>query len=136
MTPAPLVVVVEDDPASRRTLGRVLRAGGFEPATYASAEDYLAAPPADAPLGMVLDVHLGLMSGLDLQLRLRRSGSTLPIIVITALDDARSQQQAESQGCLAFLRKPCEASTILGLLRTISPVGWTHLPDARVTNVQ
>lgn len=136
MTPAPLVVVVEDDPASRRTLGRVLRAGGYEPATYASAEDYLAAPPADTPLGMVLDVHLGLMSGLDLQQRLRRSGSTLPIIVITALDDARSQQQAESQGCLAFLRKPCEASTILGLLRTISPVDWTHLPGARVTNVQ
>jgi FixJ family two-component response regulator len=50
-----LVVVVEDDAASRRTLGRVLRAGGFEPVMYESAEDYLASPPDHDPLGMLVD---------------------------------------------------------------------------------
>jgi len=136
MSLLPCVVVVEDDAGSRRTLARVLRAGGFEAASYATAEDYLAAPPAEPPLGMVLDVHLGPMSGLDLQRRLRRAGSTLPIIVITALDDPRAQQQAESQGCLAFLRKPCEAETILDLLRSITPVTWETECTPRVTNVQ
>jgi FixJ family two-component response regulator len=68
---------------------------------------------------MLLDVHLGGMSGLDLQRRLRNEGSTIPVIIITAFDDARSRQQAERLGCVAYLNKPCEAETILALLRRI-----------------
>ena len=71
----PLVVVIEDDPASQVTLSRVLRAGGYEAAVYGSAEDYLSSPPSSLPIGMVLDVHLGPMSGIDLQRQLRTEGS-------------------------------------------------------------
>jgi FixJ family two-component response regulator len=116
----PLVVVIEDDPASQRTLARVLRAGGYESAIYASAEDFLSSPPDATPIGLLLDVHLGGMSGLDLQRRLRKEGSTLPVIIITAFDDARSREQAERLGCVAYLRKPCEAATILSLLRDLA----------------
>jgi FixJ family two-component response regulator len=112
----PLVVVIEDDPASQKTLARVLRAGGYEAATYGSAEEFLSCPPRSAPIGVLLDVHLGGMSGLDLQRRLKNEGSTLPVIIITAFDDARSREQAERLGCVAYLRKPCEAETILTLL--------------------
>jgi FixJ family two-component response regulator len=115
----PLVVVVEDDPASQKTLARVLRAGGYEPAIYSSAEEFLARPPASSALGLLLDLHLGGMSGLELQRRLRDDGSTLPVIIITAFDDARSRERAERLGCVAYLRKPCEAETILGLLRDL-----------------
>jgi FixJ family two-component response regulator len=111
-----LVVVIEDDSASQKTLARVLRAGGYEPATYASAEAFLADPPSIPPLGLLLDVHLGGMSGLELQRRLKSEGSNLPVIIITAFDDARSREQAERLGCVAYLRKPCEAGTILALL--------------------
>jgi FixJ family two-component response regulator len=117
----PLVVVIEDDPASQKTLARVLRAGGYEPATYASAEEFLSAPPRSSPVGMLLDVHLGGMSGLDLQRHLRNEGSTLPVIIVTAFDDARSREKAEGLGCVAYLRKPCEAETILALLRRLAP---------------
>jgi len=116
----PLVVVIEDDPASQRTLARVLRAGGYEAATYASAEDFLCSPPPSHPIGMLLDIHLGGMSGLDLQRQLRSEGSTLPVIIITAFDDLLSRQQAERLGCVAYLRKPCEAETILALLRSLA----------------
>jgi FixJ family two-component response regulator len=68
---------------------------------------------------MLLDVHLGGMSGLDLQRRLKNEGSTLPVIIITAFDDARSREQAERLGCVAYLRKPCPAETILGVLRRL-----------------
>jgi FixJ family two-component response regulator len=115
----PLVVVIEDDLASQKTLVRVLRAGGYDSATYDSAEDFLASPPRSSPIGLLLDVHLGGMSGLDLQRRLRNEGSTLPIIIITAFDDARSREQAERLGCVAYLRKPCAAETILDLLRRL-----------------
>jgi FixJ family two-component response regulator len=112
----PLVVVIEDDPAAQKTLARVLRVGGYEAAVYASAEDYLAAPPPSSPLGLLLDVHLGGMSGLDLQRRLKEEGSTVPVIIITAFDDPRGREQAERLGCAAYLLKPCDAETILALL--------------------
>jgi FixJ family two-component response regulator len=112
----PLVVVIDDDSASQKTLARVLRAGGYETAVYASAEEYLAAPPLSSPLGLLLDVHLGGMSGLDLQRRLRAEGSTVPVIIITAFDDAGGREQAERLGCTAYLQKPCDAETILALL--------------------
>jgi FixJ family two-component response regulator len=112
----PLVAVVEDDPASQKTIARVLRAGGYEAAIYTSAEEFLSAPP-ESPIGLLLDIHLGGMSGLDLQRRLKNAGSTVPVIIITAFDDARSREQAERLGCVAYLRKPCEAETILTLLR-------------------
>jgi FixJ family two-component response regulator len=116
----PLVVVVEDDRGSQKTLARVLRTGGFDAAIYASAEEFLASPPQSNAIALLLDIHLGGMSGLDLQRSLRTQGSTLPVIVITAFDDARSREQAERFGCVAYLRKPCEAETILTLLRGLS----------------
>lgn len=121
------MVVVEDDPASRKTLGRLLRAGGFEAAMYPSAEEFLSSPPPTSPVGMLLDLHLPGMSGLDLQRRLKARGSTLPVIVITGYDDARSEAQATRLGCRAYLRKPCEAQTILALLRSLVPE--TPAPD-------
>src|SRR5262245_23079405 len=113
----PLVVVIEDDIASQKTLARVLRTGGFEAATYSSAEEFLSSPPPAPPMGLLLDVHLGGMSGLDLQRRLRKEGSTISVIIITAFDDSRTREEAERLGCVAYLRKPCEAETILELLR-------------------
>ena len=119
-TPMPLVVVIEDDPASRKTLARVLRAGGYEPVLYESAEAFLSSPPQSSPIGLLLDVHLTGMSGLELQRRLRNEWSTLPVIIITAFDDARGREQAERLGCVAYLRKPCEAETILAALRGVA----------------
>jgi FixJ family two-component response regulator len=116
----PLVAVVEDDPASQKTLARVLRAGGYEAALYASAEEFLCSPPQSSPIALLLDVHLSGMSGLDLQRRLRNEGSTIPVIIITAFDDARGRELAERVGCVAYLRKPCEAETILALLRRLA----------------
>ena len=115
-----LVAVVEDDPASQKTLARLLRLGGYEAVLYASAEEFLSSPPQSSPIGLLLDVHLSGMSGLDLQRRLREEGSTIPVIIITAFDDARSREQAERVGCVAYLRKPCEAETILALLRRLA----------------
>ena len=120
-TPTPLVVVIEDDAAERKALGRVLRAGGFATAAYSSAEEFRALPPAQAPLCLVLDVRLGGMSGLDLQRMLRAEGSTLPVIIVTAHDDPEIHSEAERLGCSAYLRKPFEGRALLALLRSWLP---------------
>jgi FixJ family two-component response regulator len=116
----PVVVVIEDDAGSQKTLGRVLRAGGYEAAIYGSAEEFLSSPPKSSPIGLLLDVHLGGMSGLDLQRRLKNEGSAIPVIIITAFDEARGRDEAERLGCFAYLRKPCEAQTILATLQRLA----------------
>jgi FixJ family two-component response regulator len=112
------VAVVEDDGPSRTALGRLLRASGFEPALFESAEAFIEAPPC-APLCLILDVHLTGMSGTDLQGRLRQAGSSTPIIVTTALRDTGIRNRAEENGCTAFLWKPFSSDALLSLLGAI-----------------
>jgi FixJ family two-component response regulator len=114
----PLVVLIEDDAGERKALGRLLRAGGFAPAPYASAEEFLACPPSDTPVCLLLDVQLEGMSGLELQEQLNAEGSTIPIIVITGSDDARLRERAEHCGCVAFLMKPFEGRILLDTVRS------------------
>jgi FixJ family two-component response regulator len=113
------VAVVEDDAPSRNALGRLLRASGFEPALFDSAEAFIEAPPC-APLCLILDVHLTGMSGTELQGRLRKAGSSTPIIVTTALRDLGIRHRAEENGCTAFLWKPFSSHALLSLLGAIA----------------
>jgi FixJ family two-component response regulator len=119
MPPAPLVVVVEDDFTSRTALRRVLRAGGYDVAMYTSAEEFLASPPVQPAVGLLLDIHLGGLSGLDLQRRLSAEGRAIPVIIITASDSLRTEEEAKRLGCLGYLRKPCDGDTILALLGSL-----------------
>ena len=73
------VVIVDDDESFARSLERLFRATGFEAHMYPSAETFLAATPLPQPDCLVLDIHLGGMSGLDLQRRLRELGTLSPI---------------------------------------------------------
>src|SRR5262245_16127688 len=117
-TPLPLVVLIEDDAGERKALGRLLRAGGFEPAAYASAEEFLASPPMATPICLLLDIQLEGMSGLDLQDQLHAEGSAIPVIIITGSDDRRMCERAERSGCLALLRKPFEGRLLLNAIRS------------------
>ena len=65
---------------------------------------------------LVLDIHLGGMSGLDLQRRLKELGSQLPIVFVTAIDDEAVHQQAMDAGCVAYLRKPFPAHLLISAI--------------------
>jgi FixJ family two-component response regulator len=117
---APVVAVVEDDVATRVAFSRLLRAGGFEPAPYESAEAFLAAPPARPPTCLVLDIQLRGMSGLDLQQRLRAERSALPVIVVTASDAPSVRTTSTRLGCTAFLHKGVDGRVILSLIRQLA----------------
>jgi FixJ family two-component response regulator len=113
----PFVVLVEDDPASRKSLARLLRLGGFDALTFGSADEYLASTPREpSVVAMLLDLQLPGTSGLELQRKLRAEGSTLPIIIITAQENPAWRDEAEHLGCVAYLSKPCDGRTILKLL--------------------
>jgi FixJ family two-component response regulator len=102
----PSVCVVDDDPSLRRALQRLLRASGLRVIAFPSAEAFLAAGVPDDAGCLVLDVHLGGLSGFDLYDRLAEQGSKVPVIFITAHDDAPSRERARKTGAVAYLRKP------------------------------
>ena len=107
MSPRQKVVsVIDDDPAVLKATARLLRTKGFEVEAFASAEAFLAGTTETKASCLVLDIHLTGISGIELRRRLTASGSELPVIFITALDDDATRKEAMEAGCIAFLRKP------------------------------
>ena len=128
------VAVVEDDAIARNALGRLLNAGGFEPALFDSAETFLAERHREW-LCIIADVQLTGMSGIDLQSTLRSEASPVPVIVITGHRADAVRERAEQAGCLAFLSKPFNGTAILTLLDALSRESPT-CTKGQDTNVQ
>ena len=87
-------------------LKRLLSAHGFRVRTFASAESFLDGIANCEVDCLLLDIHLGGISGIDLQRRLTSSGTDLPVIFMTAIDSQATRQEAFDAGCIAYLKKP------------------------------
>ena len=116
-TAAPTVFVVDDDPAVRSALERLLRGAGWTVRTFASAEEFLQEDLHLARGCLVADVHLGRMSGLELHARLGNRAEPMPVILTSGVDDANMELEAFRLGAIAFFRKPFEASDLLDSVR-------------------
>jgi FixJ family two-component response regulator len=79
---------------------------GIDSRTFASAEALLESDSVQTATCLLLDIHLGGISGLELRRRLAASGSKCPVIFMTANDDENTRNQAMDVGCVAHLRKP------------------------------
>lgn len=121
--PRRTIAVIDDDESLRRSVGRLLNAYGFAAVEYASAEAFLARDPKAAIDCLVLDIDLGGISGIELQLRLKKAGATLPVIFITGLDGGRLSAEAERAGCVAFLRKPYAGSVLIAAVNKALGLG-------------
>jgi FixJ family two-component response regulator len=98
--------VVDDDLSILRALQRLLRSGNYAVRTFASAEAFLASDCGSSAGCLVLDVHLGAVSGVDLQEQLIASGVRTPVVFITAHDDVATRERARRAGAVDYLRKP------------------------------
>jgi len=101
----PYVAVVEDDESLCRSLARLLTASGYHPVGYHSAEAFLADSNRPKFECLVLDIQLGGISGLELNERLAASGSTTPVIFLTAQEDAEGPNEAPQSHRTSVLRK-------------------------------
>jgi FixJ family two-component response regulator len=107
------IVVIDDDPEFRASLGRLLRSVGFNPQLFASIADYLEFESPDCPTCLVLDVRLPGRSGLDFQRDLAAANAELPIIFITGHGDIPMTVQAMKGGAIEFLTKPFRDQDLL-----------------------
>ena len=102
----PIVYIVDDDDGMRRALTVLMTTVGYQSAAYSRAAEFLAKHEPDNPGCLILDVRMPEMSGLEVQQQLNKSGSMLPVILMTGHGDIPMAVQAMKDGAFDFLQKP------------------------------
>ena len=115
-TESPLVAIVDDDELFRRSVARLVRSAGFRVQAFGSAEDFLEGGDLIQTACAILDIRLPGMNGLDLQRRLITGPRPMPIVFVTAHEDAVMRASALRAGAIAFLNKPFDDSALLDAL--------------------
>jgi len=110
---APIVFIVDDDVSVRESLELLIGSQGWQPQTFASAQEFLACPRANVPCCLILDVGLPDLNGLDLQKRVAGDRTNMPIIFITGCGDVPMTVRAMKAGAVEFLTKPFAADLLL-----------------------
>src|ERR1700678_35917 len=107
------VLIIDDDPDLRASVGRLLRSLDLDARLFASVSDFLKSDLPDGPACLVLDVRLPGQSGLDFQRELAGANAQLPIIFITGHGDIPMSVQAMKGGAIEFLTKPFRDQELL-----------------------
>jgi FixJ family two-component response regulator len=113
----PVVFVVDDDVSVRESLELLIRCEGWQPETFASAQEFLSRPRGLVPSCLVLDISLPGLSGLDLQKHVSVERPDMPIIFITGYGDVPMTVQAMKAGAVEFLTKPFSDEVLLSAIR-------------------
>src|SRR5580700_10115280 len=111
------VLVVDDDPGLRESVGRLLRSLGLEAQLFGTIADFLHDGRPDGPTCLVLDVRLPGRSGLDFQRELAAANIHVPIIFITGYGDIPMSVQAIKGGAIEFLTKPVRDQDLLDAIQ-------------------
>jgi FixJ family two-component response regulator len=109
----PTVYIVDDDLSVRSSLEALVCAAGWEPASFASAAEFLASTRAPVPGCLVLDVALPGISGLELQTQLVSERVDMPIVFISGYGDVPMTVQAMKAGAVDFFTKPFQSDAVL-----------------------
>jgi FixJ family two-component response regulator len=113
MTKRPLVSVVDDDESVRESLPDLLGELGFAVQVFSSAEGFLASDWIDQTACLILDIAMPGMTGPELQQELKRRGSAIPIVFITAQGDEDIRPRMLELGAVECLFKPFSDTALL-----------------------
>jgi RNA polymerase sigma factor (sigma-70 family) len=114
---SPTVLIIDDDPNVRASIGRLLRSLDIKAQLFASIPDFLKSDLPNGPICLVLDVRLPGQSGLDFQRDLAQAKRELPIIFITGHGDIPMSVQAMKSGAVEFLTKPFRDQDLLDAIQ-------------------
>jgi FixJ family two-component response regulator len=111
-----MVHLVDDDDAVRDSLKTLLESYGLDVRDYSSAPEFLANAAARDAGCLVLDLHLPVVSGLDLLAMMRQRKLSLPVVFITGRSDKETKERALRAGAVAFLDKPVKEDALIAAL--------------------
>jgi len=114
----PIVFVVDDDVSVRESLELLIQFEGWQPETFASAEEFLARPRILIPNCLVLDISLPNLNGLELQKLIAVDRTDMPVIFITGHGNVPMTVQAMKGGAVEFLTKPIDDDALLTAIRS------------------
>ena len=110
------IALVEDEATVRRALTRVLGAAKFEVESFASGEEFLGSVSDHLPDCVILDMQMTGLTGRDVQRQLAARKIRIPVIIITANDEAASRSQFLAEGAAAYLCKPLSSASLVGAI--------------------
>ena len=117
----PLVAVIDDDASVRTSTQRLIRSFGYGGEAFASGDEFLQSPLADATSCVLLDVRMPGRDGLEVQRRVTARHPGLPIIFMSGRASDEEERRARAAGAIEFLRKPIPATTLRDILRQLFP---------------
>lgn len=124
-----VIAIIDDDPLVLQGTDQLLKALGFRTECYASAEAFIDAAMKSEASCLVVDMHMGGMTGLEMGYQLSTMGLTLPIIFVTGSQDDAVRKGALEFGCVAYLSKPYRSEVLTKALA--DAIGELPEPGAR-----
>jgi FixJ family two-component response regulator len=112
------LVVIDDDPESRKSVAALASSLRIKCETFASAQTFLDRYDPSLSGCALVDLQLGGMEILELQDRLKTLGSALSVVLISAHADMSLVVRALRRGALAFLEKPYKDNELADAIRT------------------
>jgi len=112
-----VVAIIDDNELMRDSLCDLVESAGIEARCFGSAKAFLESDLHSSAACLIVDIRMPRMSGLELQARLKQEECNVPIIFITAYNDAEVRAQAAKEGAVGFLAKPFDHQLLLKLLR-------------------
>jgi FixJ family two-component response regulator len=131
----PIVFVVDDDLSVRKSLELLIDSAGWQPKTFASAQEFLQRPRVVAPSCLVLDMSLPDLNGLEVQKRIAPDRMDMPIIFISGYGDVPTTVRAMKAGAVEFLTKPFKDDVLLDVIRGAIERSLTALREQAQTQV-
>jgi DNA-binding response OmpR family regulator len=119
----PLIVVIDDDEATRQALHGLLRSVGWRVETFASVRLFVNRASRCIPQCLVLDVWMPGGSGLDFHSELVAVGQTTPVIFISGQADVPMSVRAMKAGAMEFLTKPIRHEELLAAISSAVGAG-------------
>ena len=107
------VLVVDDDPAIRRSVSRLMRSAGYAVKTFASPSEFLSQPLPNEPACVLLDMCMDGMTGLEVQERLRQGDRRVPVVFLSAHGTVPTAALGFKHGAADFLEKPVRPDELL-----------------------
>ncbi|KPK94619.1 MAG: hypothetical protein AMJ94_01180 [Deltaproteobacteria bacterium SM23_61] len=108
-----LIYVIDDDASVRKAFGRLLRSADLDAETFSSAEEFLSSPKQKENACIIIDIRMPGLTGFDLLERLVTERIGIPVIAISAHDDAETREHARELGAVVFFRKPVDDQALL-----------------------
>jgi len=114
-----VVYIVDDEESVRKGFSLLLRSAGMAHRAFSSAEQFLAELDPQKQGCVLLDITMPRLTGLDLQKELKKLGLNLPVIAISARDDADTSRLARELGARFFFRKPVDDQALIDAIRWV-----------------